>query len=111
MRLTQTQLKKIILKEVHAVLSEQSENKYENITQKISHAYELINDAHDELEKMKGPKKDIAKLWKLVQTIDSLGLEIETQSDLSTSDEPEDYGYDEIEVDDFANYSNPRRIR
>ena len=72
MKLTQTQLKKMIIQEMKSLLTEAEVNKYESISKKVSDAYRLIVEAHDELRQMKGPKKDIAKLWKLVDSIDNL---------------------------------------
>jgi hypothetical protein len=93
-------------------LKEQQEDKFGSVSKKLSEAYMLVHEAHDELKNMGGPKSDIAKLWSVIKRLDSLGLEIETTTHSSMSqDEPSDYGYDEVEVDDFTNYSNPKRVR
>ena len=103
-------LKRLILKEIHSVLAEQEEDKFGSVSKKVSEAFMLLSDAHDELKKMGGPKSDVAKLWSVIKRLDSLGLEIETLPPVESSG-GDNGGYDEIEVDDFANYSNPRRIK
>ena len=110
MKLTQTQLKKMIMQEMKSILTEAEVNEYESISKKVSDAYRLIVEAHDELRQMKGPKKDIAKLWKLVDSIDNLNLEIDAAllPPPRAEEEPDDH---DIEVDDFGTYSNPRLVK